>query len=154
MPHPVAAYLFVDAGLPLDGMSRLGEMEAYGSTFGAQLRVDLEAGHIYPEWTDEMLHPVIPDDRLRRGIVTELQPRGLDFFTEPFPPLSGWPDAPCACIHFTTSYDPAIAEARQRGWPICSFANAGHFHMLVDPEGVTNALIEMYMATKTGDSGL
>lgn len=154
LPQPVATYLFVDAGLPLDGMSRLGEMEAHSSTFGTQLRADLEAGRTYPEWTDEMLRPIIPDNRLRQAIVTELQPRGLDFFTEPFPPLSGWPDAPCACIKFTDSYDPAIAAARQRGWPIRAFDNAGHFHMLVDPEGVTDALIEMYTPIKSGGGGL
>jgi hypothetical protein len=154
LSHPIAAYLFVDAGLPLDGMSRLGEMEAQESAFGAQLRADLEAGHAYPEWTDEMLRPIIPGDRLRQAIVAELQPRSRDFFTEPFPPLSGWPDAPCACIQFTASYDSAIAAAQQRGWPSRAFDNAGHFHMLVDPEDVTNALIEMYTATKTGGGGL
>jgi pimeloyl-ACP methyl ester carboxylesterase len=143
LPHPVAAYLFVDAGLPLDGMSRLGEMEARGSAFGAQLRADLEAGRKYPEWTDEMLRPTIPNDDLRRGIAAELQPRGLDFFIEPFPPLAAWPDAPCACVQFTASYDAAIAEARERGWPIRTFDNAGHFYMLVDPEGVTDAMLAL-----------
>jgi len=148
LPHPVAAYLFVDAGLPLDGISRLGEMEATGSAFGAQLRTLLEAGGRYPEWTDEMLRPISPDDDLRRGIIAEMHPRGLDFFTEPFPRLPDWPDAPCACIQFTSSYDLAIAEARRRGWPVRTFDTAGHFHMLVDPEGVTDALLALCPATE------
>jgi pimeloyl-ACP methyl ester carboxylesterase len=141
LPHPVQAYLFVDAGLPLDGLSRLGEMEVSGSAFGAPLRALLEAGGHYPEWTEEILRPAIPNDDLRRGLIAELQPRGFDFFTEQFPPLTKWPDAPCACIQFTDSYDAAIAQARRLGWLVRRFDNAGHFHMLVDPDALADALV-------------
>ncbi|MHB8644397.1 MAG: hypothetical protein ACYDAR_01255 [Thermomicrobiales bacterium] len=141
-PHPVAAYFFVDAGLPHGGTSRLDEMESNAPEFAAQFRRNLASGGRYPTWGDADLAPIIPDDGLRRGMIAELQPRSLAFFTEPFPPLAHWPDAPCAYVRFTASYPASVAHARHEGWPFRAF-DAGHFHMLVDPVAVTDALIDL-----------
>lgn len=153
LPHAVAGYIFVDAGLPRDGASRLGEMEESSPDFASSLREDLEAGGVFPTWTDEDLHEVIPDDQRRSGILAELQPRPLAFFTEPIPVFGGWPDAACAYLRLSAAYTQPATAARRAGWMYGEF-DAGHFHMLVDPQAVMEALVDF--ATSMGctrDSG-
>lgn len=47
-PHPVAAYVFVDASLPHGGRSQLEEMEANSPVLLSSLSSYLEAGGLYP----------------------------------------------------------------------------------------------------------
>jgi pimeloyl-ACP methyl ester carboxylesterase len=140
--HPVAGYIFVDAGLPHDGRSRLDEMEAESPEYAAELREHLVSGGRFPEWSDDDLRDILADERLRRQLVAELRPRALDYFTEPVPVISGWPDAPCSYIQLSPAYARPAAEARHASWPVRTF-DAGHFHMLVDPDAVAAALQEL-----------
>jgi len=143
--RPVAAYLFVDAGLPLDGISRLAEMESSAPEFGRAFRQQLERGGAYPTWTDADLRGAIPDAERRQRMLAELHPRALAFFAEHFPSLEDWPDAPCAYLQFSASYATAEAKARRRGWP-CQVMEVDHFHMLVDAPGVAAALADLARA--------
>jgi thioesterase domain-containing protein len=138
--RPVAGYLFVDAGLPRDGATRLDLLAAEIPAAAAQLRELLASGQRYPGWQDEDLRASIPDPELRRRMLAELRPRPADFWTEPIPVFAGWPDAPCAYIRLSAGYDASAARARERGWPVCSL-EADHFHMLVDPTAVTEPLV-------------
>lgn len=138
-PSPVAAYMFVDAGLPLDGSSRLDEMATTNPELASELRRHLEAGGRFPEWTDEQLRELVPDTQLRRQVLAELHPRPLAFFAEPFPELRGRPDAPCAYLQLSPAYAKPAAAAKAAGWP-CRAFDAGHFHMLVDPTALADAL--------------
>jgi pimeloyl-ACP methyl ester carboxylesterase len=140
--RPIAAYLFVDAGLPLDGKSRLDEMEENAPEFAAELRRHLAGGGRFPTWSDEDLREVIPDDRLRAGTLAEIQPRPLAFFEERIPGFGNGPDAPCGYLHFSGSYDAPAAQAQQAGWAH-RHIDVGHFHMLVDPVGVADALLDL-----------
>ena len=72
-------------------------------------------------------------------MLEELQPRSLEFFAEPIPVFAGWPDAPCAYLQFSAVYGEPAAQALREGWPTARL-DAGHFHMLVDPAGVADAL--------------
>jgi hypothetical protein len=139
--HPALGYIFVDAGLPHDGTSRLDEMHAESPEYAAELRAHLAAGGRFPEWTDDDLREIIPDDRLQRQMLAELRPRALAFFTEPIPVFAGWPDAPCGYIQFSPAYGGPAEEARGAGWPVRTF-DASHFHMLVDPVAVAAVLRE------------
>lgn len=139
-PHQVAGYVFVDAGLPHPGQTRLEELRASVPELAEELQLQLVAGGRFPEWTDEDLRDEIPDDRTRAALLAELQPRALDFFEEPLPVVTGWPDAPCSYIQLSPGYSGAAEAARCAGWPVQVF-EAGHFHMLVDPAGVTEALL-------------
>jgi pimeloyl-ACP methyl ester carboxylesterase len=141
-PHPVDGYLFVDAGLPIPGQSHLQELETTLPEFGAELRRRLEAGRQFPEWTDEEVREILPDEGLRHGILAQLHPRGKAFFTQPFPSFENWPDAPCGYIRFSAAYDEPAAQARAQGWAYREF-QAGHFHMVVDPEAVAAALADL-----------
>jgi hypothetical protein len=142
IPHPVRAYVFVDAGIPRDGASRLELMKSEDPDWANDFQEDLEAGGHFPTWSLEDLREVIPDDSLRRHIVAELRPRGLDFFMEPIPVFDGWPDAPCIYLQFSAAYDKPAEQARAAGWPVYEL-QVGHFHMLVDAEAVTSMIIDL-----------
>jgi hypothetical protein len=141
LSNPVNAYVFVDAGLPRDGATRLGLMKSEDSDWAKQFQDTLEAGGKFPNWSDDDLREVIPDKSLRAQLVAEIQPRALDFFSEPIPVFEGWPDAPCVYILFSAPYNRAEFEARQAGWQTYRL-EAGHFHMLVDAKAVTGLIME------------
>ncbi len=140
--HPIAGYIFVDVSLPHPGQSRLQDLEAGDPDFGTDVRNDLEAGGSFPQWTDEDLREIIPDEGLRRGILAELHPRNLAFFKVPLPHCENWPDAPCAYVRFSEAYDQPAEQARERSWPYRGF-DAGNFHMLVDAVAVTEAMFQL-----------
>ncbi|MGZ9223516.1 MAG: alpha/beta hydrolase, partial [Anaerolineales bacterium] len=141
LPNPVNAYVFVDAGIPRDGSTRLDLMKWEDPGWAEQFQEELERGEHFPNWSFDDLRDVIPDESLRRQMVAEIRPRGLSFFTEPIPVVSGWPDAPCIYIRFSAPYNRPAAQAQQAGWPTYEL-EAGHFHMLVDPEAVMNMIVE------------
>ena len=141
LPNPVNAYVFVDAGIPRDGSSRLDLMKWEDPEWAEQFQKQLERGEHFPNWSLEDLRDVIPDESLRKQMVAEIRPRGLSFFTEPIPVFGGWPDAPGVYIRFNAPYDRPTTQARQAGWPTYEL-EAGHFHMLVDPAIVTEIIVK------------
>jgi hypothetical protein len=145
--RPVGAYIVVDGSLPAGGSSRLEALPTEGSggaTFASTLASALEAGGRYPEWTDAELAPIVPDPERRRELLAELRPRGLDFWTEPFPTVNSWPDAPCCYLQFSETYAFAAEQARAMGWPVRHLPG-GHFHHLVDERAVADALIALFI---------
>jgi hypothetical protein len=134
--RPVAAYVFVDAGLPHEG-SRIG-----GGPWADQLRALYAGGGRFPNWTDADLAGLVPDPAARRRLLADLRPQPLAFWEEPIPIPAGWPDAPCAYLRFppNPAYDDDAAEARRLGWPYAEIPG-GHFHMLVDPPAVATAIV-------------
>lgn len=140
LPNPINAYVFVDAGIPRQDACRLDLMKSEDPQWAAEFQEELEAGGTFPNWSFSDLAEAFPDETLRRQMVAELRPRGLSFFMEPIPVFDGWPDAPCVYIQCSAPYESSAFQARQRGWPTYKL-EAGHFHMLVDPETVTNLII-------------
>jgi hypothetical protein len=136
--RPVAGYLFVDAGLPVDGQSRL-------ATFGEQeaaFREFLASGGRFPAWTPAEIQEAVPDLELAGRLAADQRPRGLPFWDEPIPVFAGWPDAPGAYLLFTKTYQRDADRARAMGWPFRELTG-GHFHMLVQPEAVAEALLDL-----------
>jgi pimeloyl-ACP methyl ester carboxylesterase len=140
--RPVAGYLYVDAGLPLEGASRLAEMTVSSPDFANALRAQLERGQLAPIWDDDALRPFIPDDALRHQVIAELQPRPLSFYEEPIPSPDGWTTARSGYLLFSLTYASAAARAEELGWP-CRSLSGGHFHMLVDPAAVAKELLAL-----------
>jgi hypothetical protein len=144
--RPVQGYIFVDAGLPTPGQSRL-------ASFGqgaAEFRAHLAGGGQFPDWTDDDLKELVPDADRRARLVAGLRPQPLAYWDEPLPVVAGWPDAPGAYLLFSPVYAEAAAEARRLGWPVRQMAG-GHFHMLAAPGDVAAALMELsgYSARET-----
>jgi hypothetical protein len=134
--RPVAAYLFVDAGLPADGRRPMGS-----ESFEAYLRELYGSGGRFPSWTEEDLRDVVPDPDVRGRLVAALRPRPWAYWEQPIAVPAGWPDAPCAFLRFAPNpaYDAAAEEARRRGWPTLELPG-GHFHLLVAPAAVAAAM--------------
>jgi hypothetical protein len=140
--RPTGGYLFCDAGLPRQGATRLDLLAEEDPAMAAGFRGELEAGARFPGWSDRDLEPLVPDPAGRAALVACLRPRGLGFFTEPLPPAAGWPDAPCGYLRLSAAYDAWLQRARALGWPTASL-EAGHFHALVDPDGLAAALLAL-----------
>jgi hypothetical protein len=132
--------VFVDAGIPRQGATRLDLMRSEDPEWAEQFQRELERGARFPTWSVDDLQEVLPEEALRQQMVAELRPRGLDFFTEPIPVFDGWPDAPCMYIQFSPTYEKPAAQARQLGW-LTHTLEAGHFHMLVDAQRVTDLIV-------------
>ena len=135
---PVAGYVFVDAGLPVEGQSRL-------ATFGdsqASFRQYLETGGRFPAWTTADLQEIVPDAALAEQLAADQRPRALPFWEEPIPVFSGWPDAPGAYLLLTETYRRDAGRARAMGWPSRELPG-GHFDMLVKPQAVADALLDL-----------
>lgn len=141
MANPVNAYVFVDAGLPRDGASRLDLMREEDLQWAEQFQAELERGGQFPNWSMDDLQDVIPDEVLRRQMVAEIHPRGLPFFMEPIPVFNGWPDAPCVYVQFSDTYAGAEIQARRSGWKTYKL-DAMHFHMLIKPKTIMDMLVE------------
>jgi hypothetical protein len=139
--HPIEAYIFVDAGIPRDGLSRLDLMKTEDPEWAEQFEQALLRGEHYPTWSTDDLQDVIPDEDLREKLVADIRPRSIAFFSEPIPVFEEWPDAPCAYIKFSAAYNRVSERVKEAGWPVQEL-NAGHFHMLVNPIMVTDMLIE------------
>lgn len=141
IPQPASGYIFVDAGWPVNGKSYLDlfpdkeEVERF--------RQSAQDGFL-PTWGDDDLKPVIPDDEIRQAFVSELHPLPLQVYEEPLPVFSGWPDAPCGYLRFgqNPAYDQAFALAHRSGCPHIQLQGE-HFHMLVDPLEVTQAVLNL-----------
>jgi hypothetical protein len=141
--QPVVANMFVDAGLPAPGRSRLETMAEEGpdgAAFATELAAILDRGGRYPIWTDADLAPFVPDKGRRQQLLAELRPRGRDFWTEPLPDVTAPPGTPCTYLWFSEAYTTAAERARAMGWPVRHLP-AGHLHHLVDEQAVGDALL-------------
>lgn len=141
LQNPIHAYIFVDAGIPRNLASSLDLMRSEDAEWAEQFQQSLERGERFPNWSSDDLREIVPDNELREQLVAEIHPRGLDFFREPIPVFKEWPDAPCSYIRFSDPYKYYEAYAQRSKWRTFEL-NTGHFHMLVDPEAVTDLLIE------------
>ncbi len=139
---PVAAYVFVDAGIPANGKSRLDLMAVENPALAGELRRHLTAGGRFPGWRGEDLRAAIPEPRLRRQMIEEMHPRSLAFFAEPIPVFAGWPDAPRGYLRLSSAYGDPAKRARQDAWAYREI-DGGHFHMLVEPPAVADAILDL-----------
>jgi hypothetical protein len=137
--RPVAGYIFVDADPQQDGRSRLAR---FADPAAAAAFRDAAVDGSLPMWTAGDLQEEIPDPALRARFVAELRPCPLAVYEEELPVFPGWPDAPVAYLQFSAPYDPGAQHARAAGWRYRSMP-AGHFHMLVDPDSVAAALLDL-----------
>lgn len=143
--RPVAGYAFVDAALPGgDGQSRL---DLFAPAAAEQFRASAVDGKIGDVWrNDDMLRTAGIDDlKLRQRFAAEVPDVALSVYEEPLPVPAGWPDAPCGYLLFSAPYKADADEAPSRGWPFRELPG-GHFHMLSDPPGVTEALLDLARA--------
>lgn len=142
----VGGYVFLDAGLPRAGASRLDLLEAEDRGMATKFRADLESGPAFPRWRDRDLVEDLPAATAREIVLGGMRPRGLDFFTEALPHPPDWPDAPCAYLRTSDTYLHWARVAELRGWAGGTFLPNGrgaHFAALREPAGLAASLVEL-----------
>jgi hypothetical protein len=145
---PVAACLFVDAGLPHPGRSRADALPAPA----LQPLRDLERDGWLPPWHEwfggeQALAALVPDPQLRAEFVAELRPLPWRMFTEPWPAHPAQAEAPCAHLRLSAACDAAAEEAERRLWPVLR-AELHHLAVLTEPAAVADALGELGAAVR------
>ena len=142
--RPVASYLFVDAMIPEDGM--------VPDESGYFQRIAVEG--FIPPFSEAILRAVgLEDDAVRGRLVSELRPLPLAVYQEAVPVFAGWPDASCAYLRFThtipTAYERFVERARREGWAYAEL-DGNHFHMLVEPRAVAEAILGLVGISRVG----
>ncbi|MEV5499933.1 alpha/beta hydrolase [Nonomuraea fuscirosea] len=138
----VVACVFADAHVPpREGLVRTAEEE-----FLPFLRDLAGPEGVLPRWTDwwdeEDVVAMLPDPAVRIRVAAE-QPRlPLDYYTQAIPVPAGWDEVRCSFLWFGPPYAAAAEEAARRGWPVTRLPGM-HLHQIVDPEGVTDALLKL-----------
>lgn len=138
LTNPIAAYVFVDGGLPAGG--------SWLSTAPAELAEQLTSqatdGWLPPwsDWWDESdLAAELPDDDQRNELRAGLRPIPLAMFEEDRPPVPDWPDAPCGFLRLSSGYDLEAGQAAAVGWPVESM-DSGHLAILTSPVEVADRI--------------
>jgi hypothetical protein len=136
------AYLHVDAGVPTGGTSRLEQLRVEAPAFADELEALFERGERFPAWSNELLTALVPDEGRRRTLTAGIRKQPLEYWTEPIPP--GPPDdTPHGVVLLSGGYAATVAMAEREGWPVHDLATGNHFHLLVDPVAVTDALLSL-----------
>jgi hypothetical protein len=142
----VTAVVFVDAGLPSGGPSTPTAPDAVRA-----LLADLvEDDGLLPVWTRwwpaEEVDALLPDAAARAAVEAEQARLPLEYFDSAVPTPPGWEALPAAYLAFGDTYSGELLQAERRGWPV-ERMSGDHLHMLVDPDGVAEALLRLIART-------
>ena len=134
---PVRGYIFFDAMLPRDmrASTRLQLITMEDAETGKALQRHLAAGHRFPNWGESELRDDLTDPEDRAMLLAGLRPRGLDFFIEQLPLPEDWPEARCAFVRLSSSYDNNADTAERRGWEVYRL-DLHHFAALTNAQEV------------------
>jgi hypothetical protein len=138
----VQGYIFVDAVLVFNPATRLALMRSEDIEFAQEFEQFLQAGGKFPNWKDEDLKTLIPDDKLRQELLADMHPRSLSFFTEQIEVPASWNTKPCAYIQLSPSYDSYSSQAESIDWTVVR-RNTHHFEMVTQPEAIANLLVSV-----------
>lgn len=147
----VDACLFVDAGLPTQGGSRLEQFRRQEPEFADELEAALASEAGFPQWDDEVLLPLVPNPVRRADLLRGVRRLPRSYWEEPIPAVSGWPMVPCGVLLLSDGYEPTARAASEAGWPVHRFAVGNHFFLLLDPARVADQLLDLRLAT-VGDA--
>jgi hypothetical protein len=139
----VAGYVFVDAGLPLDGADRVPMIPA---SFYSMLAGQADEAGLLPPWTqwwdEDSVSELFPDAGTREAVEREQSRLPLSYFAESVAVPSGWAARPGAYLAFGDTYAAERAAAASRGWAVRTLPGE-HLHMLVDPAEVAAAISDL-----------
>jgi hypothetical protein len=119
--------------------TRLELLALEDAHMAAALRRNLASGARFPNWGESELRNDLPEPEDRAMLLAGLQPRALDFFEEQLPMPEDWPDARCAFVRLSASYDSNADTAMRRGWDVYRL-ELHHFAALTHAEQVAATL--------------
>lgn len=138
----VEGYLFIDAGLPIPGLSWFDTAPAERV---AQLRDMARDGWLPPWsrwWGPEALEALLPDPELRGHFDAGCPSLPLAMFAEATPASPGWADRPGAYLRLSDAYQQPADQARALGWPVIELAGH-HLSVLSDPALLLDPLLDL-----------
>lgn len=146
----VRAIVFVDALLPgPDGHTAVTSAELADRLAGMA-----QEGRC-PVWTDWWPEPSVAalfPDAATRALVEAGQPRmPLSYLHARVTTPRGWELLPCAYLGFGAAYGEEQGTAHRNGWPVIEL-DGGHLHQLVDPESVSEAILDLSVRAERGIS--
>ena len=132
----VRGVVFVDAALPESGYYANRDF----------LNTLADADGCLPPWTtwwDEAdVAALFPDAQVRARVEAEQPHMPVAYYDYRPPAPDGWDRPPCSYIWFAEPYDSGADRAAANGWST-RHVPGKHLHMLVDPEAVAAAVLEM-----------
>ncbi|HEY2508051.1 MAG TPA: alpha/beta hydrolase [Streptosporangiaceae bacterium] len=138
----VLGYVFVDSRLPAPGCSWLDTVPA----FATRLRDLADPDGWLPPWSrwwaDEELAALFPDPAVRQHFAAGCPRLPMAMLEEVYPPVPGWPDAPCSYLQLSDEYAGDAARARRLGWRVIH-QPSHHLALLTDPEQVARELRQL-----------
>ncbi len=131
--------VFADASVPpIEG----GDVELAPPAFLDELRAMAVDG-VLPRWSewwpDETTAGLFPDLVTRQLVAAEEPRLPVSFYEEKLSVAAGWAQRPCGYLRLSEGYEAEAAAAGELGWPIRRLSGE-HLHMMVDAEGVAQAL--------------
>lgn len=142
LPVPVAATVFVDAGLPHGGRSWF---DTAPPELADHLRGLAKNGMLPPwhEWfPPEAIAELVPDPAMRQTLVSELRPMPVAFFEETAPTAPDRPSGRCAYLRLSDAYEAAARTAATLGWPVVRH-DSDHLALYTDPAPVAEKLLTL-----------
>ena len=143
MPDLIDGVVFVDATLPHSGQAWFDRAPPEMSE---QLRGLVDADGFLPPWhawfPAEVVRDLVPDAKIRTGLIAEMPRVPLAYFAEIAPALDAWTKQPCGYVQLSGAYDSAAAQARSGGWPVAHH-EGHHLSAVTEPREVTNAILRL-----------
>jgi pimeloyl-ACP methyl ester carboxylesterase len=131
--------VFVDAALP--GAGYFAQRDFLETLAG-------EDG-LLPPWTSWWDEPdvaaLFPNDEERARVEAEQARMPLAYYDHVPPVPDGWDRTPCGYLWFGEPYDQGLGRARAKGWATRQVPG-NHLHMLIDPDAVAGAVLELHAA--------
>ncbi len=141
LTHPVAGYVFADAGLPRRG----AWLDTAPPGLVERLR-SLTADGMLPPWTEwwdaEELTAEVPDPAQRARLRASTPALPVAMLEEPRPQAVDWPDAPCAYLQLSEGYADEARRAASRGWAVDVVAT-GHLGPVTSPGAVAAGIASL-----------
>lgn len=138
--HTVEAILFVDAGLPPQGRSRMAQLGDEAPDFAIELGATLSGGGRFPDWTDAQLRGLVPDGERRLRLLHGVRRLPAEYWEEPIPDVEAPPHRR-AVLLLSGGYAPTAWAAEAEGWPLVDLAADNHFLALADEVRVADAIL-------------
>lgn len=138
--RPVRGTVFVDAGLPSGQPSTPAAPPAFRQFLGGL--VDSEG--LLPPWTQwwdaTEVGALFPDPATHAAVEQDQRRLPLSYFDAEVPSPPGWEALPAAYLAFGDTYADERSSAQRHGWPVRTLPGE-HLHVVMDPEGVADALL-------------
>jgi hypothetical protein len=141
--RPVLGVVFVDAGLPAEPG---GAAPVAPPALLAGLEPLADADGVLPPWSrwwgPGVLEQELPDPAARAALRADETRVPLAYLRGDVPVPQGWDGVPGAYLRLSAGYDAEAERAERLGWPVRRL-DAGHLHLLVDPDGVAGAVADL-----------